>query len=224
MHPVSYEADYAEERNRLTTFFRIILAIPWLIVFLLYAIGSLFVSIAAWVCLVVVARYPKPLRDYNTGFLRYHVRLFSWIGLQTDEWPPFGLGEDASYPVRIAIAAPERQSRASVFFRLILAIPAALMGGLMSFIQSGAAIVSWFAIVFRGYQPRAAHDAFTYAFTFATRLYAYYGYTVYYMPLGGLLVDEYPPLGDDGYARAKARKALSATPAPPPPPPPAPAA
>lgn len=224
MHPVTYEADYAEEHNRLTTFFRVILAIPWLIVFIVYAIGSLFVTIVAWFALLFTARYPEALRNYNTGFLRYHVRMVSWIGLQTDQWPPFGFGEEPSYPVRISVTAPERQSRAKVFFRLILAIPALFMAAVMGLIQGGAAAVSWFSIVFRGYQPRAAHSAFSYAFTFATRLYAYFGYTVYYMPVGGLLIDEYPPLGDDGYARAKARKAAAATEAPPPPPPPAAAA
>jgi phosphate/sulfate permease len=221
MHPVTYEADYAEERNRLTTFFRIILAIPWLIVFLVYAIGSLFVTIAAWFALIFIARYPDPLRRYNTGFLRFHVRVLSWLGLQTDEWPPFGFGEEPSYPVRVNVVAPERQSRAKVFFRLILAFPAVFMSFAIGLVQAGAALVTRFSIVFRGYQPRAAHDAFTYAFTYATRLYAYYGYIVYYyIPVGGLLVDEYPPLGDDGYARAKARKAAGESP----PPPPAPAA
>jgi len=29
MYPISYEADYVRERNRLTTFFRLILAIPF---------------------------------------------------------------------------------------------------------------------------------------------------------------------------------------------------
>jgi hypothetical protein len=37
MYPISYEADPAlEGRNRLTTFFRYIVAIPWLIVASIY--------------------------------------------------------------------------------------------------------------------------------------------------------------------------------------------
>jgi hypothetical protein len=141
--------------------------------------------------------------------------MVSWIGLQTDEWPPFGFGDEPTYPVRIAIIAPERQSRAKAFFRLILAFPAVFMSFMMGIIQSGAALVSWFSIVFRGYQPRAAHDAFTYAFTYMARLYAYYGFIVYYyIPVGGLLVDEYPPLGDDGYARAKRGQSATAEPPP----------
>ncbi len=32
MYPISYEADFNPEPNRWTTFFRLILAIPWFIV------------------------------------------------------------------------------------------------------------------------------------------------------------------------------------------------
>ena len=42
MYPVSYEADYRSEQNRATTFFRIILAIPWLIVAYVYEIAAFF--------------------------------------------------------------------------------------------------------------------------------------------------------------------------------------
>jgi hypothetical protein len=222
VHPVTYEADYAEDRDRPTTFFRLLLAIPWFIVFIVYAIGSLFVTIIAWFTLLITARYPDALRRYNTGFLQYHVRVFSWVGLQTDEWPPFRLGDDDTYPVRVNVVAPDRQSRLKVFFRGLLALPAIFMSLPLGLIQGGAALLSWFSIVFRGYQPEAAHEAFTYAFTYATRLYAYYGYTVYYLPLGGMLVDDYPPLGDDGYDRAQAKKGVAA-PVPPPPPPAEPA-
>ena len=37
MYPVTYEADYQPEQNRATTFFRIILAIPWIIVGIVYS-------------------------------------------------------------------------------------------------------------------------------------------------------------------------------------------
>ena len=235
MHPVTYEADYKEEHNRWTTGFRLILAIPWLIIFVIYAIASLFVTIIAWFALLITARYPSWAREFNTGFIRYYVRLGSWVGLQTDEWPPFGIGEDATYPVRINIVVPERQSRLKVLFRLFLAIPAIVVGFAMGLIQGGAAVVSWLSIVFRGYKPRAAHDAFTFAFTYATRLYAYYGVSVQYAAVGGLLVDDYPPISEEGYRRSEEKKGMpsggAAAPpaataetqvAPPPPPPDAP--
>ena len=36
MYPVTYEADYQKDRNRLTTFFRLIVAIPWILVAYVY--------------------------------------------------------------------------------------------------------------------------------------------------------------------------------------------
>ncbi len=197
MRPVTYEADHADHRDRLTTIFRLILAIPWLIVYLIYAIGSLFVTVIARFALVITARYPDGLRSYNTGFLRYHARVTSWIGLQTDEWPPFGFGEDPTYPVRLAIMPPVRQSRARYFFRAILAIPAVFMSMLFGFVQGGAALISWFSIVFRGYQPRASHDAFTYAFTNSASTYPISAYRPIF-PARWLLIDDYPPIGAEG--------------------------
>src|SRR5207248_5715323 len=141
----------------------------------IYAIGSLFVTLIAWFALVFVARYPEWARNYNTGFVRYYARFSAWAGLQTDEWPPFGFGEEPSYPVRMNIVAPERQSRLKVFFRLILAIPAFIVGYAMSIIQVGCSVLSWMSIVFRGYKPRGAHDAYNFAFTYSMRLAAYPG-------------------------------------------------
>ena len=71
MYPVSFEADYAAEgRNRLTTFFRYIVAIPWLIVAYLYGIGASIVVTLAWFAMVFTGRYPQQLYDFNVGYLR----------------------------------------------------------------------------------------------------------------------------------------------------------
>ena len=60
MYPVSYAADYAAEgRNRLTTFFRSFVAIPWLIVAYLYGIGASIVVVIAWFAMVFTGRYPQ---------------------------------------------------------------------------------------------------------------------------------------------------------------------
>ncbi len=201
-HPVTYEADFVDDRDRLTTFFRLLLAIPWVIVALIYAIGSLVVTVIAWFALLILGRYPDSLFNYNLGFLRYTTRVQSWVGLQTDEWPPFGMGEHPEYPVRVDVVQPDRQSRLKVLFRAILAIPALFLTIFVGSIQGGAAIVSWFSIVFRGYQPRMAHDAFSYAYTFLTRVHAYVGTPTYYVPIGGLLTDAYPPVGDEGWERS----------------------
>lgn len=197
MYPITYEADYPQERNRWTTGFRFILVIPWAIVLIVYAVISVVVTVIAWIALVITARYPQWAFDYNAQFVRFAIRVGSWFYLQTDEWPPFTLSEAPEYPVRVHITRAERQSRLKVFFRLILAIPAFFVNSVIGGVAFSAAVVSWLTIVFRGYQPRAAHNAVTWSMTYQARVAAYAGIPTYYLPVGGLLTDAYPPVGEE---------------------------
>ena len=47
-YPVTFEADYVERRNRLTAFFRLILAIPLFIWLYIYAIVAVVAILIAW--------------------------------------------------------------------------------------------------------------------------------------------------------------------------------
>jgi hypothetical protein len=188
MYPITYEADYLRERNRLTTFFRLILAIPWLIVAYVYEFAALVVVVIAWFALVILGRYPQWAYDFNAGVLRFYVRTFAWLALQTDQFPPFGIGPDPTYPVRLQVAPrAEKQGRLKVFFRLILILPLLVVQYVINFIHTGASILAWLTIVFRGYQPAGIHNAL--AFTTAWQ-----GRTGGYLLL---LRDEYPPVGDE---------------------------
>jgi hypothetical protein len=186
MYPVAYEADFNATPNRWTTFFRIILAIPWLIVAYVYLIAVFFTHIFAWVAVVILGRYPQWLYKFNSGVVRYLVRFYAWAYLQTDAWPPFGLGEDSSYPIRVNIApAAARQSRLKAFFRLILVLPMLIVSYAINYIHLGAALVAWVTIVFRGYLPEGINSVLTFVNSFYARVFGYYA----------LLTDEYPPIG-----------------------------
>jgi hypothetical protein len=188
MYPISYEADYQRNPNRVTTFFRIILVIPWLIVGYLYAIAVFVTALIAWFAVVILGRYPEGLFSFNSGMLRYFVRVGSYFSLLTDKFPPFGIGEDPTYPVRLRIAPrSERQSRVKAFFRLILAIPILIVTYAVQAIHNGAVVVSWLTIVFRGYQPAGVQNALVFTTAFQARVY---GYIL-------LLTDDYPPVGDE---------------------------
>ena len=100
MYPVSYEADAAiEGRNRLTTFFRYFVAIPWVIVAALYGFAASIAAFIAWFALVFTGRYPEGLYNFNAGFLRFITRTNGFCWLLTDgvirrvSWlrPLFGL-------------------------------------------------------------------------------------------------------------------------------------
>ena len=188
MYPISYEADYARERNRLTTFFRLILAIPWLIVGYIYQIAASVTVLIAWFALVILGRYPQWAYDFNSGVLRYLTRYYAWVYLQTDEFPPFGIGPDPTYPVRLGVAQrAEKQSRLKALFRIVLIIPLIFLQYAINFIHLGAAFVAWLTIVFRGYQPAGIHNALAFANAWQARAF---GYIM-------LLRDEYPPVGDE---------------------------
>jgi hypothetical protein len=186
MYPIAYEADFNPTPNRWTTFFRIILAIPWLIVAYVYLIAVFFTHIFAWVAIVILGRYPQWLYKFNSGVVRYLVRFYAWAYLQTDVWPPFGIAEDESYPIRVKVApAAERQSRLKAFFRIVLVLPMLIVSYAVNYIHLGAAIVAWLAIVFRGYLPEGINSVLTFVNSFYARVFGYFA----------LLTDEYPPIG-----------------------------
>ena len=60
-YPVTFEADYVERRSRLTTFFRLLLVIPHLIVLYLWGIVAGIAVVIAWFALLFTARYPRGL-------------------------------------------------------------------------------------------------------------------------------------------------------------------
>jgi hypothetical protein len=187
MYPVQYEADFNPEPNRWTTFFRLILAIPWFIVATFWGILFIFTHLFAWVAIIILGRYPQWLYDFNAGLVRFSIRVSAWIYLQTDAWPPFSLSDDPNYPIRVNIApAAVRQSRLKALFRWILVLPVALVLSYgTSYIQMLAGVVAWLTIVFRGYLPKGLHDMMTFINSFHARVFGYIAF----------LTDDYPPIG-----------------------------
>jgi Domain of unknown function (DUF4389) len=212
LYPISYEADFNPTPNRWTTFFRLILAIPWFIVAAFWGLLFIFTHLFAWISLIILGRYPQWLYDFNSGVVRFGLRISSWVCLQTDVWPPFGLSDDPSYPIRVNVPPPaESQSRLKALFRLVLALPVLfLVGYVVSYVLQLIAIAAWLTIVFRGYLPEWLFNTLKELHSFETRVYGYVAF----------LTDDYPPVGLE---RAKSAPAAAAPPAPPESPP-APAA
>jgi hypothetical protein len=208
VYPISYEADFNPEPNRWTTFFRLLLAIPWFIVATFWGLLFIFTHLFAWVAVVVLGRYPQWLYEFNSGVVRFSIRTSAWIYLQTDVWPPFSLSDDPSYPIRVNFAPPaERQSRLKAFFRLILVLPVALVLAYgTSYIQAAAGMIAWLTIVFRGYLPEGVNSMLTFVNGFHARVL---GYTA-------ILTDDYPPIGLERAKGASTQVAPTAPPAAPP--------
>jgi len=210
MYPVSYEADYAGEgRNRLTTFLRYIVAIPWLIVAGLYGFVASIAVVIAWFALVFTGRYPEGLYNFVAGYVRFNSRANAFIYLLTDEWPPFNGDTNEGYPVRIGIPAPlPEYSRLKAGLRLIFGIPVILLAYVQSLIALVVSVIAWFAIVFTGKLSEGLFDPLRSALAYTARATAYFA----------LLTEDWPPFSLE--EPSAGGQAAAAPPAPPPPPPP----
>jgi hypothetical protein len=190
-YPIGYEADFAVERSRLTTFFRYILAIPLFIVAIFYAIGLVFCTLIAWFSIVFTGRWPGGLYDFAVGATRYLARVTAYTRLITDVYPPFDGGEHPEYPVRLKIAPPlESYSRLKTFFRPLLAIPVMLIAYALNILGNIATFLTWVLVVITGKQNRGLQDALNLATAYGIRANAYYG----------LIVEVWPPFSPDAPA------------------------
>jgi Domain of unknown function (DUF4389) len=187
MYPVTYAADHAEEgRNRLTTFFRPIVAIPWLIWGAIYGFAASWAAVFAWFALVFTARYPRGLYDFVAGFERYVARVNGFYYLATDEYPPFHGNPDDSYPVRLGIPEPKAEySRLKAGLRLIIGIPVIVLAWVQGLIAGVMALISWFAILFTGKQSDGLFEPLRSGLAYLARAGAYFA----------LLTEDWPPFG-----------------------------
>lgn len=81
----------AGERNRLTVAFRIILAIPQILVVWALGIAWAVSSMIAWFAILFTGRYPEALYRFGVGVLQWNLRVEAYILLMRDEYPPFSL-------------------------------------------------------------------------------------------------------------------------------------
>jgi hypothetical protein len=201
MYPVRYEADYVEPQNRAKAFFRLILVIPWAIVGAVYALVAQVIAVIAWFALVFTARYPQGLYNFQAGFLRFTGRLYGYAYLQTEAWPPFGMDDDRSYPVRVDVDPRlDRYNRWKALFRLILGIPVMFMLYLIPYLTIFGAIIAWFHIVFMGRTSGGIHNVLTVGNTYTLRAIAYFLLVTETLPP----VSDQEPAGNVGGSRSPA--------------------
>ena len=76
-------------RSRLTVFFRLLLAIPAMVfAYLILIVGSIGAFLAFFVVLIT-GSWPEGLRSWVIKMHRVSLRLNAYVGLLTDEYPPF---------------------------------------------------------------------------------------------------------------------------------------
>ena len=205
-HPVDVRVQPATgERDRLTTAFRLILAVPHLLLvgapaafFLSWTAGSdgsgiewtgggalgalaAVCALIAWFAILFTGRYPDGLRNLMTLYLRWRVRAVAYTALLRDEYPPFG---DAPYPAELVLEIPQGpRDRVSVGFRIILAIPHLLAVWVLGIAWFFVTVFAWFTVLLTGRYPRGLYGFATGVLRWNTRVEAYLL----------LLHDEWPP-------------------------------
>ena len=212
IHPVQVSVESAiDERNRLTTAFRPLLALPHIILvggpiamFLSWTsesesgglryewgAGGLFGALAAgaaliaWFAILFTGRYPQGLRDLVAMYLRWRVRVVAYAALLRDEYPPFGEGP---YPAAIELKPTDGpRDRLTVGLRPILVIPQLIAVWAIGIAWAVTTIIAWFAILVTRRFPRGLYNFSVGAFRWTTRVEAYLL----------LLHDEYPPFSLD---------------------------
>jgi hypothetical protein len=204
-YPVTFEADYVERHSRLTSFFRLFLAIPLFFWLYFYGIAASIAIVIAWFAIVITGRFPKGLYDFIAGWTRFITRVTGYTVLLADAYPSFGGSDDPAYPIRMQFAAPlDQYSRLKTFFRMILAIPILILRYVMGLLLEIGALAAWVVIVVTGKLPRGLFDLMVLANSYTARSDAY----IY------LLTETYPPFQDETTRAAGTGPPMPQAPAP----------
>jgi hypothetical protein len=202
-YPVTFSVDYPDrDLNRLTSAFRIIVAIPILIV--IGALGN-----AGWewgnsgadqtqgialaggsvlffpTLLMIVFRqkYPRWWFDFNLQLSRFGNRVLAYLALMRDEYP----STDEEQAVHLNFQFPDASRDLNRWLPLVkwlLAIPHYIV---LFFLGIGALVavfIAWFAILFTGRYPRGIFEYVEGVMRWENRVAAY-AFT--------LVTDKYPP-------------------------------
>jgi hypothetical protein len=208
-YPVRVDAAPEPSASRGLWLVKWLLLIPHVVVLFFLWVAFCVVSVIAFFAILITARYPRPLFDFNVGVLRWswRVNYYGYAALGTDRYPPFSLAEVAGYPAHLDVPYPERLSRGLVLVKWwLLALPhfivlsilaggglwagsrftsdggwnsAAGAGGLVTLLVLIAAIV----LLFTGRYPQSLYDFVVGINRWALRVAAY----------TGLMTDHYPP-------------------------------
>ena len=183
-HPVRLTNEEGLERSRLTVFFRLLLALPHIVWFVLWSIAVFFVGVLSWFATLARGRPPLSCHNFLTAFVRYGAHLSAYLSLTSNLFPGFA-GRPGSYPVDVHLPQePQEQNRWKTGFRLILAIPALFMDGAFTggarsgYSYSGGvlwtnAFLAWWACLFTGRMPEGLRDLNLVALRYGAQTGAY---------------------------------------------------
>jgi len=195
-YPVRFAVEYPDrDLNRLTTAFRLIVAIPILIVagsisgagpphawmFAAGAGGVLFLP--PLLMIVFRQKYPRWWFDWNLELLRFENRIGVYLALMDDRYP----STDERQSVELDFPYPDAARDLNRWLPLVkwlLAIPHYILLVFLWIAAVVAVVIAWFAILFTGRYPRGLFDFVLGVLRWGNRVIAY---------AFALVTDQYPP-------------------------------
>ena len=186
-YPIDVEIAPPAPQRRLVTLFRILLAIPALVLSTAlagsnFSFGtsrsrgggsssgggagggglSVFAAFFGWFVSLVRGRMPQGFRDLLAFGLRYEAQVGGYVLLLTDRYPSSNPLDPVPAPpppmgVRMHVKDDLRRSRLTVFFRLLLALPHLVWLTLWGFLAVLAILANWVATLVAGRPPAPLH-------------------------------------------------------------------
>jgi hypothetical protein len=184
-HPIHLVLTDDLARTRLTVFFRLLLFIPHALWWFLWSLAALVAGFLAWIAGIFTGRVPNSLHAFMEQYVRYTTHIYAYLWIAADPYP--GFGGQPGYPVDVEIADPVEQSRLTIAFRLILAIPAAIVSNVLQNVAYVVAILAWFLSLFTGRMNKGMEGLLAYCLRYQAQTY---GYVL-------LLTQRYPSFSDD---------------------------
>jgi len=197
-YPVTFDVDYpARPLNRVTTAFRIFVAIPIIVVLSALGtetidannqamtdmtVGGGLVFLPLVLMIVFRQKYPRWWFDWNLNLLRFSNRVSAYLALLDDRYP----STDEEQAVHLELPYPDAQqfNRWLPLVKWLLAIPHYVVLFFLAIAALVAVIVAWFAILFTGTYPRGLFDFVVGVFRWGNRVTGY---------AFALVTDQYPP-------------------------------
>ncbi len=130
-------------------------------------------ALIGWVAALFMGRLPRWAAEFLAGYLGWMARVYAYVGLLVDAYPPFDMGVPLNYPVRVSVPPPGRLNRAAVAFRLILVIPAYIVGVSVSGGLQVISVLIWLMLVIGGRMPPQLFQAMASIMRFYLRVFAY---------------------------------------------------
>jgi len=199
-YPLEYDVEYPDRKlNRLTSAFRILMAIPIVIVLAaiagfteataggdttttLAASGSAVLFLPPLLMILFRGKYPRWWYDFNVELLRFQNRVGVYVALMDDRYP----STDERQSVRLDMPYPDASGlkRGLPLVKWLLAAPHYLVLAVLYVGAVLAVIFAWFAILFTGRFPRPVFDYLVGVGRWTNRVTAYAFL---------LMTDQYPP-------------------------------